>query len=32
MNDNIESFSAMLRKALGDRIDADATTFPGHDS
>lgn len=27
MTDNVESFSTMLRKALGDRIDADASTF-----
>lgn len=27
MSDNIESFSTLLRKALGDRIDADASTF-----
>lgn len=28
MSENIQSFSSMLRKALGDRIDADASTFP----
>lgn len=28
MKDSFESFSAMLRKALGDRIDPDANTFP----
>ncbi len=27
MTDSVESFSTMLRKALGDRIDADASTF-----
>ena len=27
MTDSVESFSSMLRKALGDRIDADASTF-----
>lgn len=27
MTDTVESFSTMLRKALGDRIDADASTF-----
>ncbi|MFW2853584.1 nuclear transport factor 2 family protein [Sphingomonas sp. TX0543] len=27
MTENIQSFSSMLRQALGDRIDADATTF-----
>lgn len=27
MSDNIESFSAMLRRALGDRIDKDASAF-----
>jgi len=27
MTDSVESFSTMLRKALGDRIDADANTF-----
>lgn len=27
MSDEIESFSAMLRKALGDRIDGGASTF-----
>lgn len=27
MTDTVESFSTMLRKALGYRIDADASTF-----
>lgn len=27
MSDNIESFSAMLRRALGDRIDTDTGSF-----
>jgi ketosteroid isomerase-like protein len=27
MTDSVESFSTMLRKALGDRIDADVNTF-----
>lgn len=27
MTENIQSFSSMLRQALGDRIDADAATF-----
>lgn len=27
MTDSVESFSTMLRKALGDRIDADAGSF-----
>jgi uncharacterized protein len=27
MTDNVQSFSTMLREALGNRIDADAGTF-----
>lgn len=27
MADSVQSFSTMLRKALGDRVDADASTF-----
>ncbi len=27
MTDTVQSFSAMLRRALGDRIDRDANSF-----